>query len=178
MNISGGDNMSILIKNGTIIPMDSSLPRMINGDIAIEGRKIIAVGIIPSDFKPDRIIDASDSIVLPGLINAHTHLSMVLLRNYADDLDLHTWLNDRIWPIEAKITKQHVYISSLLGIAELIRSGVTAFADMYFFPNETCRAVEKSGIRARIGADFMGGETKINERLPELQKQGPDDLPW
>lgn len=162
--------MKTIITKGTIIAMDSNLPKVIKGDIAIEGRKIISVGSSPHGFTPDRIIDGSSSIVLPGLINAHTHLSMVLLRNYADDLDLFTWLNEKIWPIEAKITKQNVYTASLLGAAELIRSGVTAIADMYFFPNETCRAVEKAGIRARIGADFMGDEKHIEKRLPEFQK--------
>jgi 5-methylthioadenosine/S-adenosylhomocysteine deaminase len=163
--------MKTIISNGTIIAMDSSLPKVIKGDIVIEGRKIISVGgSSPHGFTPDRIIDGRSSIVLPGLINAHTHLSMVLLRNYADDLDLFTWLNEKIWPIEANITKQHVFTSSMLGIAELIRSGVTTIADMYFFPNETSRAVEKAGIRARIGADFMGDEKHIEKRLPEFQK--------
>ena len=101
--------MKTLINSGTIIAMESSLPRVFQGDIAIDGRKIISVGETPANFKPDRVIDAAGSIVLPGLINAHTHLSMVLLRNYADDLDLHTWLNTKIWPVEAKMTQEHVY---------------------------------------------------------------------
>jgi 5-methylthioadenosine/S-adenosylhomocysteine deaminase len=162
--------MKILISQGTVIAMDSSLPEVIKGDISIEGRKIISVGKIPSGFKPDRIIDASTCLVMPGLINAHCHLSMVLLRNYADDLDLFTWLKEKIWPIEAKITEKHVYSSSLLGAAELIRSGVTSFADMYFFPAETCRAIEKAGIRGSIGADFMGNAEKIERQLPGFQK--------
>ena len=162
--------MKTLITKGTIIPMDSSIPKILIGDIAVDGRKIISVGSVPSGFEADRVIDASHSIVLPGFVNAHCHLSMVLLRNYADDLDLFTWLHEKIWPIEAKFTREHVYMSSLLGSAELIRSGVTSFADMYFFPEETCRAVEKAGIRASIGADFMGDAEKIGRKLPGFQK--------
>ncbi|MCK5737181.1 MAG: amidohydrolase family protein, partial [Spirochaetaceae bacterium] len=162
--------MKTVITNGIIISMDKNSPRIQTGDIAIEGRKIISVGELPAGFNADRIIDAENSIVLPGLVNAHCHLSMVLLRNYADDLDLFTWLNEKIWPIEGKMTESHVYNSSLLGAAELIRSGVTAFADMYFFQNETCKAVEQAGIRARIGAAFMGDEEEIEKKLPFLQK--------
>ncbi len=162
--------MKTIITKGTIISMDENFPRVQQGDIAIEDKTIISVGSIPDDFTADRIIDAGGSIVLPGFVNAHCHLSMVLLRNYADDLDLFTWLHEKIWPIEAKFTREHVYHSSLLGAAELIRSGVTSFADMYFFPSETCRAVEKAGLRANIGADFMGDRKRIEEQLPDFQK--------
>lgn len=162
--------MKTLITKGIIIAMDNNLPRVQMGDIAIDGRKIVSVGDASSDFNPDRIIDAGNSIVLPGLINAHCHLSMVLLRNYADDLDLFTWLNKKIWPIEEKMTESHIYASSLVGAAELIRSGVTAFADMYFFQNQTCKAIEIAGIRARIGAPFFGDEKTMEPKLPVLQK--------
>ncbi len=162
--------MKTVITNGIIIAMDYSSPRVQKGNIAIDGRKVISVGDTPAGFKPDRTIDASGSIVLPGLVNAHCHLSMVLLRNYADDLDLFKWLNEKIWPIEAKMTESHVYNSSLLGAVELIRSGVTAFADMYFFQDQTCRAIEQAGIRARIGAPFFGDEKTMEQKLPTLQK--------
>jgi len=162
--------MRTVIKNGIIIAMDNSLPEVLKGDIAVEGRKIVSVGEIPAGFKADRSIDAGNSIVLPGLVNAHSHLSMVLLRNYADDMDLFTWLNEKIWPVEEKLTETHVYNSSLLGAAELIRSGVTCFADMYFFQKETCLAIEQAGIRARIGATFFGDEEAMEKKLPVLQK--------
>ncbi len=113
--------------------MDSSLPEVLKRDIAVDGRKTISVGSVPPDFEEDWVVDASHCPVLPGFVNAHCHLSMALLRNYADDLDLFTWLHKEIWPIEAKFSREHVYISSLLGAAELIRAGVTSFADMYFF---------------------------------------------
>jgi 5-methylthioadenosine/S-adenosylhomocysteine deaminase len=162
--------MKTVIRNGIIIPMDSALPETLRGDIAIDGRKIVSVGDVPAGFRADRSIDARNSIVVPGLINAHSHLAMVLLRNYADDMDLFTWLNEKIWPIEEKMTESHVFNASLLGAAELIRSGVTSYADMYFFQNETCRAVEQAGIRARIGAVFFGDKKDVEEKLPFLQK--------
>jgi 5-methylthioadenosine/S-adenosylhomocysteine deaminase len=158
-----------IISRGTVISMDDSLPRVQQGDIAVEDRRIVSVGSIPSGFEADRTIDAEGSIVLPGLVNAHCHLSMVLLRNYADDLDLFTWLNEKIWPIEAEFTREHIYNASFLGIAELIRSGVTSFADMYFFPEETCRVVEKAGIRANIAAGFIGDLAKVERLIPEFE---------
>jgi len=162
--------MKTLISNGKIISMDPDYPQVFTGDIAVENKKILSVGNIPSDFHPDKIINAENSIVLPGLINAHTHLSMVLLRSYADDMDLQKWLNEKIWPIEEKMTPDQIYNSSLLGAAELIKSGVTAFADMYFFQHKTCEAVRQSGIRARIGASFFGNEKDVAEKLPYFQE--------
>ena len=91
-------------------------------------------------------------ILIPGLINAHTHAAMNLLRGYADDLPLMTWLQQYIWPAETKwVSNEFVFDGSLLACAEMIRGGVTCFADMYFFPESTARAVEHSGMRAVIG---------------------------
>ncbi len=167
--------MKLLIKNGIIIPMAPSLhlaPLNMGspGSIAVDGEQIIHVGSVPESFVPDRIIDASGKIVMPGLVNAHTHLSMGLLRNYADDLDLFTWLNEKIWPVEAHLREEDVYTGSLLGVLELIRSGVTAFADMYFFQQPTCRAVEEAGIRANIGATFFGDIRETEARLSDHER--------
>ena len=94
----------------------------------------------------------TNHILIPGLINAHTHAAMNLLRGFADDMPLMSWLQDYIWPAEAKwISSEFVYDGSLLACAEMIRGGVTCFADMYFFPESTVRAVEHSGMRAVIG---------------------------
>jgi len=136
-------------------------------DIAVDEEKIVHIGDIPDTFIPDRVIDAAGKIILPGLVNAHTHLSMGLFRNYANDLDLFTWLTKKIWPIEAKLTDQDVYSGSLLGSVEMIRSGTTAFADMYFNQEATCEAVKQAGIRANIGATFFGNIEETEQRLPE-----------
>lgn len=102
------------------------------------------------DFTPHRIIDGQKKIAIPGLVNAHTHTPMTILRNMADDLALHDWLFNHIFPTEAKLTSEDIYWGSLLGIAEMIRSGTTAFADMYYFVDETAKAVATSGIRANL----------------------------
>ncbi len=162
--------MNTVIRNGLLIPMDESCEhRSLRADIAIEGDQIRYIGNIPAAFRADRTIDAEGKIVLPGLVNAHTHLSMGLLRNYADDMELFDWLNNRIWPVEGKLTPEDVYIGSRLGILEMILSGTTAFADMYFFQEATCEAVRESGIRASIGLTFFGDQDATEQRLEIYQ---------
>jgi 5-methylthioadenosine/S-adenosylhomocysteine deaminase len=95
----------------------------------------------------DYEIDASGQIALPGLINAHTHLSMTLFRGYADDMQLQEWLQKKIWPLEAKLSGEDCYYGALLGAAEMIRSGTTSFVDMYFHMEDVARAVAESGLR-------------------------------
>lgn len=99
----------------------------------------------------DEQLDATDSLVIPGLINAHTHLAMTLLRGYADDKPLETWLREDIWPIESELTPEDVRVGTQLGMAEMIRSGTTGFTDMYFYVPEVAAAVEAAGMRARLG---------------------------
>ncbi len=149
--------------------MTGDEPTSITGDIAIQGDRIIAVGPEIAAAGNDRIIDASRCIAMPGLVNAHTHLAMTLLRNCADDLDLFTWLNEHIWPREALLTPDDIYAGSLLGLAELIRGGVTTYADMYFHQDETVRATLESGISANIGATIIGDEEETRKRLPVLK---------
>ena len=95
----------------------------------------------------DVVIDAAEKIVLPGLINTHTHLSMVLLRGYADDMRLQDWLQKKIWPLEARLTPDACYQGALLGSAEMIMSGTTTFLDMYFNMEDVARAVKEAGLR-------------------------------
>jgi 5-methylthioadenosine/S-adenosylhomocysteine deaminase len=96
----------------------------------------------------DEVIDGRGKIALPGLINTHTHLSMVLLRGYADDMRLQDWLQKKIWPLEARLTPEACYQGALLGSAEMILSGTTTFMDMYFNMQEVARAVNQTGLRA------------------------------
>ena len=159
--------MKLLISNGILIPANTDKPLYSEMDIAVDAGKIVHIGNIPDSFIPDRVIDASGKIILPGFVNAHTHLSMGLFRNYANDMDLFSWLTEKIWPIEAKLTEHDVYSASLLGAVEMIRSGTTAFADMYFFQEATCEAVKQAGIRANIGATFFGSIEETEKRLPD-----------
>ncbi|WP_423996091.1 amidohydrolase [Halorubrum trapanicum] len=96
-------------------------------------------------------LDASGSLVIPGLVNAHTHVAMTLLRGYADDKPLDPWLREDIWPAEAELTPDDVEAGAELGAVEMIRSGTTAFADMYFAMDRVAHAVDRAGLRARLG---------------------------
>ena len=96
----------------------------------------------------DRIIDGCGRLVLPGFVNAHTHLGMTLLRGYGDDLPLMTWLQEKMWPVEEQLTPEDVYWSALLAVAEMIKGGVTTCADMYFHMEAVAEAAAESGIRA------------------------------
>ncbi|UIO99988.1 amidohydrolase [Halobaculum sp. CBA1158] len=99
----------------------------------------------------DGVLDAADGLVIPGLVNAHCHAAMTLLRGYADDEPLETWLRDHVWPVEAELGPDDVRVGTELGLVEMVRSGVTAFADMYFHVDEVADAVERAGVRARLG---------------------------
>ncbi|MCS7131536.1 MAG: amidohydrolase, partial [Hadesarchaea archaeon] len=136
----------ILIENGIIVTMDPHRRIIKRGSLAIKGNRITAVGEKVEE-RGEVIIDAKGKVVLPGLINAHTHLSMTLLRGIADDMPLMEWLETKIWPVERNLRKGDCYHGALLGCLEMIKSGTTCFADQYFFMEEVARAVEESGIR-------------------------------
>jgi 5-methylthioadenosine/S-adenosylhomocysteine deaminase len=99
----------------------------------------------------DETLDAAGDLVMPGLVNAHGHATMTLLRGYADDKNLEDWLQEDIWPAEAELTAEDVAVGTRLAAVELIRSGTTAFADMYFHVDEVVEAVREAGLRARVG---------------------------
>ena len=146
-------NSDILILNGKLLTMDSRRTQFKNGAVAIEGKKIVALG--PSDdfssWNASRIIDARGGIIMPGLINAHTHAAMTCFRGLADDLPLMTWLNDYIFPVEAKLDYNKVYCGTLLACAEMILSGTTCFCDMYLFEDAVADAAKHAGMRAVVG---------------------------
>lgn len=141
---------------------------VIRGSIAVEGKRMVHIGEIPDSFlegsQPERTDYRFRVLAMPGLFNAHTHLSMVLFRNYADGLPLMEWLSTKIWPAEAKLTSDDIYYSSLLGMAELIRSGCTSFRDMYDHMDRVCEATVKSGLRGFIGQGMiMTGESDLKK---------------
>jgi len=124
-----------------------------NGNIGIKGGYIEFVNAVGEDlysFNADRVIDGKHRLAMPGLVNAHTHCAMTLLRNLANDLALEEWLYNRIFPLEAKLVPEDIYWGTLLGIAEMIRSGTTAFADMYMHMDMVAQAVTEAGIRANL----------------------------
>ena len=163
-------NNTILIKNALILDPNNFENKkqslLIKDDLIAEIAETIDEGNV------DKIIDAEGKILLPGLINTHTHLSMTLFRGLADDLSLDSWLNDHIWPMEANLNGDYCYIGALLGAVELIKSGTTTFSDMYFYMEDVARAVEDAGIRAVLSygmIDFGDAEKREAEIEENLQ---------
>lgn len=139
------------------------------GDIAIDGATIAQIGAVGADWRPDQTIDGTGKLAIPGLINTHTHAAMSLFRSYADDMLLMDWLKTRIWPAEAKLTAGDVYWGSQLAIAEMIKSGTTTFADMYFFMPEVAKAVTETGIRAVLARGMAGVAPTAQQALEESE---------
>lgn len=162
--------MRKILKNASVLRMTSQEEGVINADIAIEGSIIAHIGEIPSSFEADEIIDLSNHLIIPGLINTHAHMAMSLLRNYADDLPLMKWLNEKVWPFEANLTGEDVYWGTMLSIDELIRSGCTTFNDMYFFMEDVAKAVEKTGIRANLSRGLVGSIESGMEKIEESKE--------
>lgn len=157
--------MDLLIKNVTVVPMDGKREVIESTNIYISGNKITHIGELKEDLNVDRIIDGKNKVAMPGLINAHTHLGMSLLRNYADDLPLHEWLTQKIWPVEDKLIASDIYWGSLLSMVEMIQSGTTAFCDMYFFMEEVGKGVEESGMRGVLTRGIVEEEGQREGKL-------------
>ncbi|WP_339242125.1 amidohydrolase [Paenibacillus sp. FSL R5-0517] len=158
--------MSILIQQATILTMkDADAP--FTGDIRVEGDRItqIADHILPQP--QDEIIDGRHKIAMPGLINAHQHTPMSLLRGFSDDLKLMDWLERKMLPAEARMNPEDIYWGAKLSIAEMIRSGTTAFADMYIHMNEIAEVVKRTGIRASLTRGMVFMEDDGGRRLQE-----------
>lgn len=147
--------MKLLIRQATLVTVNVIDEVLSTADLAIENDRIVGVGHIPAGFVPDRIMEGHDKIVLPGMINTHTHLSMTLMRNYADDLAFWPWLMERIKPLEDHLCPEDVRVGARLGLVELIRGGTTCFHDMYFHLDQVAEEVVSSGLRACLcGALF------------------------
>ena len=147
--------VDILITGGTILTVDHNDLKFENGAIAIDQDAIVALGrkedILP-EYQGRATIDVPDSIIMPGLINAHTHAAMTCFRGIADDMELMDWLNDYIFPAEARnVDPELAYWGSMLACAEMIKSGTTTFSDMYIFEEETAKAAKKAGMRCLLG---------------------------
>lgn len=138
-----------------VVPVEPKNTVLQHHSLAIhEGRihDLLPKQEILDKYSSDVEINLEQQVLIPGLINTHTHSPMSLMRGLADDLPLMDWLNNHIWPTEEKhVSAEFVYDGSLLACAEMLRSGTTCFNDMYFFPEETARAVELSGLRAKLG---------------------------
>jgi len=141
--------MIILVKNATVVTQNDGR-EIVKGDILIKEGRIVEVSR-SIDEKADAVIDASKKIAIPGLVNTHTHIVMGLLMGHGEGLPLQEWLEKKIWPVEAKLTKDDTKVGSLLGMLESIRGGVTAFNEMYIYHvNETAKAAQQIGMRVTI----------------------------
>jgi 5-methylthioadenosine/S-adenosylhomocysteine deaminase len=145
--------------------------------VLVEDGTIASVGDLPPGFKADKTIPGSGKLLIPGLINAHTHVYMTIFRNCADDLKFNDWLFGRILPLEDKLTPEDCYWGTLLGFMEMLSSGTTAFNDMYIFTDTAAWAAAETGMRAVLsrglsgGADDRaGGEKRIRDAAAEIEK--------
>jgi len=142
----------IIIKNGTILTMNKEGAVLEEGLVCIEGNTISYVGPQDNmDIGSGRVIDASGGLILPGLVNGHTHAAMSLFRGLADDLPLMEWLENYIFPVEARMDGDFVHAGTMLACAEMIMSGTTLFCDMYLFEDHVARAARQAGMRCLVG---------------------------
>ncbi len=156
---------TLRIAGGHVLRPDFSVQA---GDVLVDrdAGDIVDVGDID---RGDQTLDASDGLVIPGLVNGHTHASMTLLRGYADDKPLDAWLQEDIWPVEAHLTAEDVRIGTELALLEMIQTGTTAFADMYFFMPSVASVVDRAGLRARLGHGIITVGKDRDEALEDFE---------
>src|SRR5512133_3532741 len=156
----GPRNVSLIIANGTVVTVDAAHRVLTPGSVAVDGTVIAAIGTpseIAARFTATDTIDAAGMVVLPGLVNTHTHAPMVMYRGLADDLMLMDWLQKYIFPGEAKtVSPEMVRTATRLAALEMIQSGTTTFADMYYFEEEIARATKAAGLRGVLGETVIG----------------------
>ncbi|MFC1801509.1 amidohydrolase [Nanoarchaeota archaeon] len=147
-------------------------------DVLVEGNKISEIGLVKDTA--DKVIDGRGKAIMPGLVNGHTHAAMTLLRGYADDMPLKEWLEQKIWPVEAKMTSEDVYWGTKLACLEMIKSGTTFFNDMYWHLKGSAKAVEEMGLRASLSGVFIDlfDKKKAEEQIRENQKLFEESKTW
>jgi 5-methylthioadenosine/S-adenosylhomocysteine deaminase len=172
------DKVDLLVTNGTVITMDAQRRVIENGAVAVRADSIVAVGAsaeIAAQYDAAKILDARGAIIMPGLINGHAHAAMSLFRGVADDLSLDDWLKKYIFPAEARnVTEDFVVWGTRLGILEMLRGGITTYADMYYFEDAVARVTKEAGMRGVLGEtiiDFPAPDNKtVAEALEYTQK--------
>lgn len=169
--------MNIHVKNTLAVIHNNGVPEVKKSDIYISGSIISAVGKMPDGFRADKTIDGDGFLTIPGLVNCHTHAYMTLYRNLADDLTFEDWLFKSVMPVEDKTTGEEGYWGSLLGYAEMLKTGTTSFLDMHMFRADCARAADTIGIRGVLsrgligfGRNDEGGIKRINELKSEMEE--------
>ena len=163
-------SVDLVVRGGTIVTMDERGSLIEDGAVAVEHGRIVAVGRradIEKSYTGRETIEARGRVVMPGLINGHTHIPMTLFRGLADDLDLNEWLTKYIFPAEGKnVTEDFVRVGARLGLAEMIRGGTTTYCDMYYFEDAIADETAKAGVRGVLGEtviDFPVADNKTHE---------------
>jgi 5-methylthioadenosine/S-adenosylhomocysteine deaminase len=172
------ERVDLLVLGGTIVTMDGARRVIDEGGIAVTGGRIVAIGPraeIKKDYTSRQVIHADGKLIVPGLINGHTHIPMTLFRGLADDIDLREWLTKYIFPAEAKnVSEEFVRAGTRLGLAEMIRGGTTTYCDMYYFEDAIADETAKAGVRAVLGEtviDFPVADNKTNaEAMAYVEK--------
>src|SRR5258706_3429035 len=170
--------VDLLVLNGTLVTMDKDRRVIQDAGIAVEHGRIEAVGSradILEKYSASETVDAGGRMIVPGLINGHTHIPMTLFRGLADDLDLQDWLTKYIFPAEAKnVSEDFVRAGTRLGLAEMIRGGTTTYCDMYYFEDAIADETAKAGVRGVLGEtviDFPVADNKTNaEAMAYVEK--------
>ncbi len=144
-------------------------------DILIQGNRIVKIGQDLKDENKDDTIQGHGKLAIPGLVNAHTHLAMTLFRGYADDMALMPWLQEKIWPLEAKLTAEDIHWGVKLGCLEMIRFGITCYNDMYYFMDETATATKQMGLRAFLSGVVFDSRPEFKVEAESFIKRWKGD---
>jgi 5-methylthioadenosine/S-adenosylhomocysteine deaminase len=180
--------VDLVVRNGTVVTVDASRRVIAQGAVAMDGGRIAAVGTeaeVDAQFRGKEVLDAAGGIVMPGLVNAHTHAAMVLFRGVADDLKLMEWLQKYIFPAEKiNVTAEFVRAGTRLAALEMIRSGTTTFVDMYYFEDQVAEVCKEAGLRGVLGSSLIEFPAPDSKTIPEalayaerfLKRWGNDPL--
>ena len=169
--LPAAEKVDLLVSGGIVLTMDAERRVLEDGAVAVAGDRIVAVGpaaALALRYRAGRTIDARGKIVMPGLINTHNHAPMVLLRGVADDLALMDWLQKFIFPAEARnVTREFVQWGTALACAEMIRTGTTTYADMYYFEDQVAEETARSGMRGVLGETILEFPVPDNQTWQE-----------
>lgn len=166
--------MDILIRDAMVVTLDPLNEVIKSGYVLVKGDSIseVSPGSYEGSLDGLRVIDGRDYCVMPGLVNCHTHMAMTLLRGYGEGLPLMRWLNEKVWPMEAKFKEEHIVAGSKLAMVEMLRSGTTTFSDMYFYQDAVQMCAEEYGMRAVLGYPIMGDswESLLNSYMGSIER--------
>ena len=170
---SAQERVDLLISGGTVVTMDAERRVIEDGAVAVRGEAILAVGkreSLEAGYAAARRIDARGKLVMPGLINGHTHAAMTLFRGIADDMNLQDWLTKFIFPAESRnVTEDFVTAGTRLGVLEMIHGGTTTYVDMYYFEDAVARATKAAGMRGVLGETLLDFPAPDNKTVSAAQ---------